>query len=580
VTRKSLHDSGADGEYSCPACSHQSTKPLFAKADFRCPTCGLEVAHVDLAPNGSVREVLGWLRSPGLVLGGRYQVTGLLGKGGFAATYRVEDLRLNGKRRALKEVPRLVFDEREMEILAGLHHPGICDITDQFEDADMVYLVLEFGGTRSLETERGTHGGQVPLEVLLPWMRQLCQVLTYLHGQDPPVVHRDLKPENILLNDDGAIKLIDFGIAKESTEAAVTSTIARSASHGFSPPEQVLGTGTDQRSDVYALGATLYLLLTGRKPTPAHQRVAGEEVTSPRALNPAIPEEIERLILRSLHLNIHQRVQSIDEFSRGLEGEGVDAPTPAMATSTAPAEPTPSEPLSALGAQTRHLVISGEEEVWIEPGGRIRMATVSAGATAGVDDATLAPEPAGPPAGEQTVLLGREAPPRGVGAWPRRGAGTWLLAAAVLLAVVAVVVWWLSRPPGSTPTPPEPGLADTEPIAPPPAESTATGAEFLPKPQAPGKKDATSPAMSAADALRTGPGARAWPAEPDTRPATSTAKGSTASETVGKRPERRTVVKPAPPSPRPKPPAQAEPGAQQPRRAPWNIRHERSYQTD
>jgi len=579
VTRQSVHVSGADGEYTCPACSHQSTKPQFVKVDFRCPTCGLEVAHVDLAPNGSVREVHGWLRSPGVVLGGRYRVKGLLGKGGFAATYRVEDLRLNGKRLALKEVPRFVFDEREMEILAGLHHPGICDITDQFEDGEMVYLVLEFGGTRSLETERGARGGQVPLDVLLPWMKQLCQVLGYLHGQDPPVVHRDLKPENILLNDDGAIKLIDFGIAKESTDAAVTSTIARSASHGFSPPEQVLGTGTDQRSDVYALGATLYLLLTGRKPTPAHERVAGEKVASPRVLNPAIPEEIERLILRSLELNIHQRVQSIEEFSRELEGERVDAPTLAVASPAAPVGPTPSGPVDAPSPQSRPLATTGEESVLIEPDGRSRLSA----ATAGMVDATSPQQSTGPVAGAQTVLVGRKA--------PRRGVGVWLLAAAVLLTVVAVVVWVLSNPPGRTTTPREPGLAVTEPMVLPTAAGSTTGPELPSSPEAPGEKAAPSSAVSAADALRTGPGARTWSEELDTGPAATTPKRPTASETVRKQPERRTVAKSAQPSPRPKPPAQIDPGAKQraaevsespsPRPpARWNIRHERSYQTD
>src|SRR4029077_6798702 len=121
---------------------------------------------------------------------------------------------------------------------------------------------------------------------VLRWMRQLCDVLSYLHELDPPVVHRDLKPENILLDERDRIMLIDFGIAKASGDFAVTRTVARSSSHGFSPPEQVLGAGTDERSDVYSLGATMYALLTGKAPPPAHERVAGSELAPPRSLAP------------------------------------------------------------------------------------------------------------------------------------------------------------------------------------------------------------------------------------------------------------------------------------------------------
>jgi len=314
--------------YTCPKCGARSTKGQLSATGFHCPRCTLELAHLELAPNGTVRQVLGWLRTPGDLVQGRYRVTSVLGKGGFAATYLVTDERLQGKRRALKELPRDLYDEYETMLLTRLRHPAIPDISDRFEVDGMVYLVLEFGGTQSLEGVRKAGGGTIAVERLLPWMRQLCEVLAYLHGQTPPIVHRDLKPENILLEGDDRIMLIDFGIAKESADLAVTRTLARSVSHGFSPPEQVLGTGTDQRSDVYALGATMYALLTGTVPLAAHERVAGKELAAPRTMNPAIPEALEAVILQALDLNLNRRPQTIAELSRIFSPGTIDAPVP------------------------------------------------------------------------------------------------------------------------------------------------------------------------------------------------------------------------------------------------------------
>ena len=332
--------------YICPKCGERCSKQILSGAGYHCPRCTLEVAHVELAPNGAVRSVFGWLRATGDLLHERYRVSGVLGRGGFAATYLVTDERLNGKRRALKEIPKELYDEHETTLLARLRHPAIPDISDRFEAAGMVYLVLEFGGTKNLESERRALGGRVPVETLLPWMRELCDVLGYLHGQDPPIVHRDLKPDNILLDERGRIMLIDFGIAKEATSLAMTRTIARSATHGFSPPEQALGTGTDERSDVYALGATMYALLSGSVPPPAHERVAGAELVPLRSVAPAIPPVLETAILQALDLNINRRQQSMAELGRLFEPGGLE-PAPAWATGS-----TRTQPVGSLAVPT------------------------------------------------------------------------------------------------------------------------------------------------------------------------------------------------------------------------------------
>jgi serine/threonine protein kinase len=170
------------------------------------------------------------------------------------------------------------------------------------------------GGERKQYQDR-----RIPQAKLLPWMRQLCEVLIYLHSQDPPIIHRDLKPDNILLDEIGRIMLIDFGIAKESKPATMTRTLGRAATHGFSPPEQAMGTGTDERSDIYALAATCYALLTGENPPAAHERVAGKELVPPSQIVPDISPRLEAAILQALNLNVNHRQQTMKEFSQALE---------------------------------------------------------------------------------------------------------------------------------------------------------------------------------------------------------------------------------------------------------------------
>jgi len=366
-------DASAESDrYACPRCGAVTTRPLLVEAGYSCRRCTFEVAHLDLAPNGSVRSVIGWLRTSGDLLHERYRVTSVLGKGGFAATYLVEDSLLKGKRRAVKEIPAIQYDEYETNLLSRLRHPAIPDISDRFETDDMVYLVLEFGGNRTLEMERKANNGTIPLTKLIPWIQQLCDVLTYLHGQTPPIVHRDLKPDNILLDENDRIMLIDFGIAKEADGFAMTRTIARSASHGFSPPEQVLGSGTDQRSDVYALGATVYLLLTGTVPPAAHERVAGRGLVAPRKLNPAIPPDLEAAIVQALDLNINHRQQSIRELSRVFEsGALAEGPAPPNQLFVARTERLPSGPptLASAGPAPRSAPGAAAARARVSPDG-------------------------------------------------------------------------------------------------------------------------------------------------------------------------------------------------------------------
>lgn len=302
----------------CPKCQTRNELAALERRQYRCAGCGLELAHIDMAANGAVRGVFGWVLDLGAVVHGRYQVTAVLGRGGFGVTYLVDDIRLAGKRRAIKEIPVLLFDEYETRLLGHLNHPAIPDIIDRFEADGMVYLVLEFGGSRTLRIEMDRRGGRIPVFLLLPWIEQVCTALVYLHSQDPPVIHRDLKPENILLDENERVMLIDFGIAKETTGDNVTRTIGRAFTNGFSPPEQVLGTGTEVRSDVYALGAILYCAITGRVPPTPHERITGTVLEPPTRFFPEIPPLLDSAICQALELNLHKRQRTIAELAQCL----------------------------------------------------------------------------------------------------------------------------------------------------------------------------------------------------------------------------------------------------------------------
>ena len=303
----------------CPKCGTANAVSELIRSDYRCPSCGFEMVYLDVTANGTVHGFLGWVKGEGEVILGRYKITSVLGKGGFGVTYLVEDQHLNNKRRALKEIPRKLFDDTEATLLSRLDHPSIPIIIDRVVSDSMVYLVLQFGGTRTLASERKRLGGRIPLFVLVPWMCQLCKALHYLHSQHPAVIHRDLKPDNILLDEHDRIMLIDFGIAKLADPATATHRLGRAVSFGFSSPEQLMAAGTDHRSDIYSLAATVYFLLTGTRPPALEARLAGSKLEPPSRLVPGIPSVLDRAIVRALDFSPDRRQQSVEELLQLFE---------------------------------------------------------------------------------------------------------------------------------------------------------------------------------------------------------------------------------------------------------------------
>ena len=182
--------------------------------------------------------------------------------------YRAWDLNLDHPR-AIKEnldtSPQAQRQfKREAQILDQLVHPNLPRVIDHFIIPNQgQYLVMDSVEGEDLKEKLDKASGPLPESQVLIWIEQICEALTYLHLQNPPIIHRDIKPANIRITPKGQPMLVDFGIAKEFNPAQSTTKGARAVTSGYSPPEQYGRGTTDAKSDIYALGAALYHLLTG-----------------------------------------------------------------------------------------------------------------------------------------------------------------------------------------------------------------------------------------------------------------------------------------------------------------------------
>lgn len=241
----------------------------------------------------------------------------------MALVYRVEELHPRmGQVWAMKELRpssgeldpadrSVQLFRHEAAMLAELDHPNLPKVVDYFDEDGRAYLVMEFIAGRSLEKQLEVvcsvgQGPGLKEESVLPWMAQVCDVLSYLHGCTPPIIFRDLKPSNIMLSHAGLIKLIDFGIARSYKSGQVKDTFAM-GSENYAAPEQWGHGQTDARSDIYALGATMYHLLTGQPPPMSF---LGIEARPPRQLVPGLSAITEQLILTAMARERADRFQS------------------------------------------------------------------------------------------------------------------------------------------------------------------------------------------------------------------------------------------------------------------------------
>ena len=251
---------------------------------------------------------------------------GVIGGGGMGTVYQARDLNFIDVRKlvAVKEMQTQVSDaalrasmlktfRREANILATLSHPAIPQIYDFFDLNDRAYLVMEYINGKDLEILL-TQTKELPVEKIIEWAIDLCDVLEYLHNQKPdPIVFRDVKPSNVMIDSLGKVRLIDFGIAKAFVTGVKNTMIG---TEGYSAPEQYKG-DISPASDVYSLGATLHHVLTRRDPRleppfSFHERPLG-------SINPKVPAPLVEIIEKALEFNALDRYRSCRQMKEALE---------------------------------------------------------------------------------------------------------------------------------------------------------------------------------------------------------------------------------------------------------------------
>lgn len=245
-----------------------------------------------------------------------------MAQGGMGAIYRAMDQSL-GVQVAVKE--NLFSSEEasrqfrhEATILGGLRHPNLPRVTDHFSiPGQGQYLVMDFIEGDDLR-KRISNSGTLPEEEVALIGAAICDGLTYLHKRQPSIVHRDIKPGNVKITPNGQVFLVDFGLAKISKPGQATTTGAQALTPGYAPPEQY-GKGTEPRSDIYALGATLYAALTGNIPEDGLARAMGSAILTPvRKHNPRVSEKLAGVVEKAMAIDPANRYQYAEELKQAL----------------------------------------------------------------------------------------------------------------------------------------------------------------------------------------------------------------------------------------------------------------------
>lgn len=255
----------------------------------------------------------------GTVIDGKYEILREIGRGGMSVVYLAMDTHLN-KQWAVKEIRKKSGGKRdeivvnsllaEANMMKRLDHPALPRIVDIIDNGITIYVVMDYIEGESLDKILNEYGVQSE-ELVIGWAKQLCDALSYLHAQKPPIIYRDMKPANVMLKPEGNIKIIDFGIAREYKELSLADTTVL-GTKGYAPPEQYSGQ-TDARSDIFALGMTMHHLLTGVDPRN------GEAYVPVRQWNPELSEGIEIIIDKCVEPAAENRYQSCADLLYDLE---------------------------------------------------------------------------------------------------------------------------------------------------------------------------------------------------------------------------------------------------------------------
>ena len=254
----------------------------------------------------------------GTVIDDKFEILKEIGRGGMSIVYLAMDKHLN-KQWAVKEIRKkgngkndeIVVNSllAEANMMKKLDHPALPRIVDIIDNGVTIYVVMDYIEGESLD-KLLKYGSQSE-ELVIGWAKQLCDALSYLHSQKPPIIYRDMKPANVMLKPEGNIKIIDFGIAREYKEQSLADTTVL-GTKGYAPPEQYSGQ-TDQRSDIFALGMTMHHLLTGIDPRN------GDSYAPVRQWNPELSEGIEIIIDKCVQPAAENRYQSCSDLLYDLE---------------------------------------------------------------------------------------------------------------------------------------------------------------------------------------------------------------------------------------------------------------------
>ena len=263
----------------------------------------------------------------GMVIGDRYEVLEKIGTGGMSDVYKAKDHKLN--RLVAVKVLKQEFSENanfvskfrvEAQAAAGLMHPNIVNVYDVGEEKGIYYIVMELVDGITLKNyiaKRGRLGYKEAVTIAL----QVSMGLEVAHRNH--IIHRDIKPQNIIISRDGKVKVTDFGIAKAATSDTITSNVMGSVH--YTSPEQARGGFSDEKSDVYSLGVTLYEMLTGEVPFDGETTVAiairhiQEPMPSPRKINPDIPYSVDQIVLKCCEKSPDRRYQNMQELASDLK---------------------------------------------------------------------------------------------------------------------------------------------------------------------------------------------------------------------------------------------------------------------
>ena len=264
-----------------------------------------------------------------IILGDRYELQEKIGEGGMSLVYKARDKKLN-RFIAVKILKHEFIDnedivdkfKKEATAIANLNDPYIVNVLDVGSQDDYNYIVMEYVKGKTLK-ELIREKGRIPYDLALNFSTQIAKALDCAHKNN--IIHRDIKPQNILVTEEGSLKVTDFGIAKSTNSSTITNTSNVIGSAHYFSPEQAKGNYIDSRTDLYSLGVVIYEMVTGRVPFDADSPVSvalkhiQEEVVPPKNINSAVPESLNKLILKAMEKEQIKRYQSAKEMIVDLD---------------------------------------------------------------------------------------------------------------------------------------------------------------------------------------------------------------------------------------------------------------------